>query len=134
MRGYRGYTDILVKAKAGGRVTMSSRSPYLPGRPSYRADIDLKADSELPLLDKFYGAVQTLTPREVGALAHGLYCSRACVWRWQHGQTAPTYGTMVQVIAWVERGKPVIKTQHKRWTMFTKRPVVKPRKHKVVFK
>jgi len=114
-------------------VTVNSRSAYLPGRPSYRADIDLKSDLDLPLLDKFYAAVKTLTSREVGALAHSLYCSRACIWQWQHGQTAPRYGTMAKVIAWVESGKPVIKTQHERGTMFTKRPVVKVRKCRVLF-
>lgn len=105
---------------------------YLPGRPSYWADISWEKSMAQPVINKFYAAIRELTTREITALAHGLYCSRAAIWRWQHGQTAPDYERMAQVIAWVEAGKPMIKTQHERYTMRSKPPIPKPRKPRVV--
>jgi hypothetical protein len=108
------------EAKSPQPHLAKSREPsrYKPGRPSYWADLSENRDPAQPVYDKFYAAVKTLTPREARALAHTLGYQHVSIWRWMKTKTAPDYGIMAKVIAWVENGKPVIKRQRMRAAMF----------------
>lgn len=93
-------------------------SPYLPGRPAFYADIDLRKDPRQELFDSFYSAMRTLSYREMNALARTLGLSYVTIWRWKLGRAAPQDRAINQVVHWVNCGKPIIKRQRERFTMF----------------
>jgi len=95
-----------------------SPSQYLPGRPAYYADIDLSRDPDLELFDAFYSVMRNLSYREMSALARTFVVSYVTIWRWKLGRTAPRDGTIKLVIHWANQGKPLIKKQCLRFTMF----------------
>jgi len=77
------------------------------GRPRYVADLDFSHDSEFKLWDKFYAACEDLRYREIMGLSRALGCNERTIESWKYRERAPRYGTMAQVIAWVEAGKPM---------------------------
>jgi hypothetical protein len=92
-------------------------SQYLPGRPSYYADIDLSRDLEQGQVDAFYSVMSSLTYREMMALSRTLGCNYVTVWRWKQIRTVPRDGIVKLIIRWGSQGKPLIKKQRERFSM-----------------
>ena len=76
------------------------------GRPYRVPDIDLKHDPEQELYDQFYEACRQLTYDDMILLGRFFGIHWITVWRWKAGHTFPKQGAAMQVILWVNDGKP----------------------------
>lgn len=76
------------------------------GRPYRVAVMDFRHDPEQELYDKFYKACRELTYPDMTVVGRAFGVHWITVWRWKAGQTFPKQGIALQLIAWIEEGKP----------------------------
>jgi len=77
------------------------------GRPHAVAEINFQTDSEITLRDGFYEACSTLKYREIMALSRALGVTPVTVSNWKYKTYFPSWYVALQVIDWVQRGKPI---------------------------
>ena len=80
------------------------------GRPIHAADIPFDNTRQIELLQRFYDAVKPLTHKEINSLAVTLSRHRVTIERWKYQVCNPDPFTMLDVIDWVQRGKPSKRT------------------------
>lgn len=81
-----------------------------PGRPYFKADIPLQVIDPLSTLrGDFYSIVSKLTYGKLIALARAFGVTERTAYAWRYGEHTPSYSTMMHVIDWARRGKPMSK-------------------------
>lgn len=76
------------------------------GRPRFVAQTSSK-DLVLPYYDSFYNACETLKYREIMALSRALGVHSRTVEAWKYKEKRPGFKRMLEVLAWIEAGKPM---------------------------
>ena len=80
------------------------------GRPIQAAVIPFDNTRQLELLQRFHDAVRPLKHGEITGLALTLGRHRVTIERWKYQVCNPDPFTMMDVIDWVQRGKPSKRT------------------------
>lgn len=77
------------------------------GRPHGVAKINFQTDREVELRDEFFKACATLNYFERMALSRALEVTPVTVANWKYKICFPSYYIALQVIDWVQQGKPI---------------------------
>ena len=76
------------------------------GRPYPLAEIPF-LNARMSILDEFYSVCSTFRHRELVAVSRCLGVHYVTVQRWKYKMTFPSYETVVSVLEWEKRGKPI---------------------------
>lgn len=76
------------------------------GRPRYVAQLEMK-DPVAPYYDSFYNACETLRYRDIMALSRALHVHSRTVEAWKYREKRPGFRKLMEVLAWIEAGKPM---------------------------
>ena len=79
------------------------------GRPYAVAEIPFQNDRKVGLLEEFYGVCSTFHYLEIMAVSRALGVQPFTVERWKYKMTFPRWDIAIDVIEWVNRGKPIRK-------------------------
>lgn len=95
-----------------GTIVLGTKDPDRrhnnPGRPRYKADIDLTYDRAQFYYDEFYNACRDLSYREMLGLSRTLGYSIRTMYRWRDRQSYPRQtGDILAVLDWTKAGKPL---------------------------
>ena len=77
------------------------------GRPCAVAQIPFSNDRKLQLLQEFYAVCATFRYRETVALSRALGITPRTVQKWKYQESFPRWDIAVDVIEWVNLGKPI---------------------------
>ena len=77
------------------------------GRPYAVAEIPFQNERKVGLLDEFYDACSSFHYREIMAVSRALRVQPCTVERWKYKETFPRWDIAVDVIEWVNQGKPI---------------------------
>jgi hypothetical protein len=77
------------------------------GRPYAVAEINFDNDRKLQLLNEFYNVCNSFNYRDMMALSRALGVCFVTVARWKYKITFPRWDTAIDVIEWVNCGKPI---------------------------
>ena len=80
-----------------------------PGRPYSVAEIPFRNARKVALLDEFYRICATFHYPEQMALSRALGVNDRTVRRWRYRESFPRWDIAIDVIEWVNQGKPVKK-------------------------
>lgn len=90
------------------------------GRPYFVADIPFNNSRKVNLISEFYKVCSKFNYRDIVALSRTLSVSERTIRRWKYKETFPRWEIAIDIIDWVNRGKPMnlVQQKDKRTTMF----------------
>jgi uncharacterized protein YjcR len=77
------------------------------GAPYFVADFEFAPDALLKLRSDFNQACSSFRYRDIMALSRKLGVHPSTVAKWKYNMQYPNYDVIMQVLAWVNRGKPM---------------------------
>ena len=77
------------------------------GRPYVVAVMPFQNDRKVELVNEFWGVCGSFHYREIMAVSRALGVQPHTVERWKYKMTFPRWDVAVDVIEWVNRGKPI---------------------------
>lgn len=78
------------------------------GRPCAVAVIPFQNDRKVGLLEEFYAVCSTFRYRDQMALSRALHITDRAVRSWRYREKFPRWDIAIDVIEWVNQGKPII--------------------------
>lgn len=78
------------------------------GRPCAVAVIPFQNDRKVGLLEEFYAACSTFRYHDQMALSRALHVTDRAVRSWRYREKFPRWDIAIDVIEWVNRGKPIV--------------------------
>jgi len=84
------------------------------GRPFYVADIPFDVTTRIQLMTEFYQVTARFKYRDIAALARCLGVHTSTIEKWKYRVSFPRADIAMDVIAWVQRGKPMTLTYQRQ--------------------
>lgn len=78
------------------------------GRPCAVAVMPFQNDRKVGLLDEFYGICAGFHYREIMAVSRALRVTPRAVESWKYREKFPRWDIAIDIIEWVNQGKPII--------------------------